>query len=320
MAHQIAVTVCAQLRTGSDSIIAGSGDDLGGSDSAVHQFRWAGLPSVHFARLVKLDETIDLDGNSIAASLIYMADVDVSIGRHLRDLVAQSRAAVDEVFGRCVGYPVQPTDEARLAWLTAHHVRPAAYYVHRVGRTARQIDDEANLRSDLERAADADPAANRDRSASRGLCAPPQRGAGSIGQRLGQATSSKHRYSLSCHRDAAHARRARGPDPRRADPDTGCRDRNTRDQSQGAHRPAGIRAGGLRPPRGGARRTKISGPRIRSTAVGLVKAGLVRKVVHAGGPDRARLCEPTCVQPRQSGRRKEYPLRQMGATGPTAGG
>ncbi len=70
--------------------------------------------------------------------------------------------AVDEVFGQCVGYPVQPTDETRLAWLTAHHIRPAAYYVHRVGRTARQIYDEANLRSELERAADAEQAAALD--------------------------------------------------------------------------------------------------------------------------------------------------------------
>src|SRR6195952_2676116 len=94
-----------------------------------------------------------------------MADVDVSIRRHLRDLVAQSRGAVDELFGQCVGYPVQPTDETRLAWLRDHQIRPAAYYVHRVGRTARQIYDEANLRSDLERAADADQAAGLDDSA-----------------------------------------------------------------------------------------------------------------------------------------------------------
>jgi hypothetical protein len=165
MAHQIAVTVCAQVRTDSNSIIAEPSGDFGSGNGVGIRFRWAGLPSVHFARLVQLDETTDLDGNVIAASLVYMADVDVSIRRHLRDLIAQSRGAVDEVFGRCVGYPVQPTDETRLAWLTAHHVRPAAYYVHRVGRTARQIYDEANLRYDLERAADAEQGEDLDSSA-----------------------------------------------------------------------------------------------------------------------------------------------------------
>ena len=142
MPHQIAITLSAQLRTDSDSPLrVVSGPFHGGSNSD-DQLRWAGLPSVHFARLLRLDESIDLQGNVIPASLIYMADVDVPVRRHLRDLVAQSRAGVDEVFGQCVGYPAEPTDDARLVWLAAHQIRAAAYYVR---REVKDIENEAEL-------------------------------------------------------------------------------------------------------------------------------------------------------------------------------
>src|SRR3954468_22315741 len=104
MAHQIAITLSAQLRTDGDSTIFPAVPLFHGDSNSYGQLRWAGLPSVHFARLLRLEQSTDLDGNVIPASLIYMADVDVPVRRHLRDLVAQSRGGVDAVFGQCVGY------------------------------------------------------------------------------------------------------------------------------------------------------------------------------------------------------------------------
>ncbi|HEY6747726.1 MAG TPA: hypothetical protein VI357_18670, partial [Mycobacteriales bacterium] len=109
---------------------------------------FAALKDVHFARLFVLEETEDLAGEVIPASLVYMADVDGSVDRHLRGLVSRAGAGLDDLFGHCAGWPVQPTDRERLDWLRRHCLRPAAYYVHRVGRTVTQVRDEARLRTE----------------------------------------------------------------------------------------------------------------------------------------------------------------------------
>ena len=108
------------------------------------------LPDVHFARLFALEETTDLDGEVIPASLVYMADVDGPVDRHLRGLVSRAGAGLDEVFGYCAGWPASATDRDRLDWLRRHCLRPAAYYVHRVGRTVGRIQGEAGLRAEVE--------------------------------------------------------------------------------------------------------------------------------------------------------------------------
>jgi hypothetical protein len=111
--------------------------------------RLAQLPGVHFARLFVLEAMTLQTGEPVPASLVYMADVDGSVDRHLRELVHRAPGGVDAVFGHCVGYPTAPTVLERLTWLRSHALRPAAYYVHTAGRTLTQIKDEALLYSTL---------------------------------------------------------------------------------------------------------------------------------------------------------------------------
>lgn len=108
------------------------------------------LGHLHFARMFILDAVTLQSGREIPASLVYMADVDGTAGQHLADLVAQAPAGVDEVFGHCEGYPQLPEDSHRLTWLRSHTLAPAAYYVHTAGRTLAQIQDEARLYSTLQ--------------------------------------------------------------------------------------------------------------------------------------------------------------------------
>ncbi|MFL6127922.1 MAG: hypothetical protein ACJ73E_02520 [Mycobacteriales bacterium] len=122
---------------------------------------FAALPEVHFARLFVLDDATDVDGEVIPASLVYMADVDGSVDRHLRGLVLRAGAGLDDLFGYCVGWPAFATDRDRLDWLRGHCLRPAAYYVHRVGRTVTQIRDEARLRTEVETLLDRPQAAGQ---------------------------------------------------------------------------------------------------------------------------------------------------------------
>jgi hypothetical protein len=105
------------------------------------------LEGVHFARFVLVDEAEDLRGEMLPAQLVYLSDLDVSREHHLGDLVGLD--GLHRLFGHCNGYPEER--EARLDWLRKHRVREAAFYVNTIGRTRRQILEEADLRERLER-------------------------------------------------------------------------------------------------------------------------------------------------------------------------
>lgn len=145
MSNQVAVTVRASiLSSGRDRVrelldtIREKGHDGG-------PFPFARMDEVHFARLFLLEEAIDLDGEVIPASLVYMADVDGAARPHLESLCRVSRDGVDELFGHCTGYPSTRTHVARVEWMEQHLLDSSAYYVHDVGRTVRQVHEEARF-------------------------------------------------------------------------------------------------------------------------------------------------------------------------------
>jgi hypothetical protein len=150
VARQAAVTVRATVNDGQLEAVRKLLADLRRHGPQDDRMPFAALPDVHFARLFVLEEATDVDGEVIPASLVYMADVDGTVDRHLRGLVSRAGAGLDEVFGYCAGWPASATDRDRLDWLRRHCLRPAAYYVHRVGRTVRRIQDEARLRTEVE--------------------------------------------------------------------------------------------------------------------------------------------------------------------------
>lgn len=150
MAHQEPVTVRAAIRDGQVPAVRKLLAELRRHGPTDDRMPFAALKDVHFARLFVLEETEGLAGEVIPASLVYMADVDGSVDRHLRGLVSRAGAGLDDLFGHCAGWPLQPTDRERLDWLRRHCLRPAAYYVHRVGRTVTQVRDEARLRTEVE--------------------------------------------------------------------------------------------------------------------------------------------------------------------------
>ena len=108
------------------------------------------LADVHFARLFMLEESTDLDGDVLPACLFYMADVDAPVYRHLRELANAFGPGADVLFGHCDGYPSDPSPGTRLAWLLERTVGPSAIYVHRIGRTVEQVHDEHRLREAVE--------------------------------------------------------------------------------------------------------------------------------------------------------------------------
>ena len=146
--HQEALSVVAPIKAGE---VAGVKSILG--TIAEHPDDWTVLPfarlaNLHFARLVVLDESFDFEGNRLPAQLVLLTDIDAPIEAHLRELARLAAAGLDELFGRCEGYPDdgQRTPATREVFLRQHNVRSKAFYVNRQGRTVNQIRQEEELR------------------------------------------------------------------------------------------------------------------------------------------------------------------------------
>jgi hypothetical protein len=166
VAHQVALTVAAEVRPEQEdalrALLASMGDGVA-NDLVVDFGVFTGL---HFARFVLVEGTQDLRGEALPAWLVYMADLDIAKERHLAELVDSFPEGVDSLFRACSGYPGSPEKESRLAYLEAHVVAEQAYYVNTVGRTARQIRQEARLRDRVEEYLDANAEQLRDLDAT----------------------------------------------------------------------------------------------------------------------------------------------------------
>jgi hypothetical protein len=106
--------------------------------------------TLHYARFVILDDQTLGDfkeaGERIPhypVTLAFLGDCDEPGDLLLAKLAERAGAGLREVFSHCADF--SPNDDL-LAWMKRHSQRPAAAYVNYVGRTVRQIHQEAALR------------------------------------------------------------------------------------------------------------------------------------------------------------------------------
>jgi hypothetical protein len=165
MAHQVALTIIATVKEGQldqlGQVLATIGRDSAGNAL----LPLARLSGVHFARLLLLDAATDLRGAPIGPQLVFMSDVDAPLGRHLGELVDVLGDGIDAIYRHCEGYPCGPaiTRAQRLRYLRTHMVRADTVYVNTIGRTVRQIHQEAQLREAIGELLDRNRQAWRDR-------------------------------------------------------------------------------------------------------------------------------------------------------------
>jgi len=149
--RQLPVTIVARVRPRQLAplrrLLERMGEDAAGND----KLPFGRLRTAHYARLVLLEATRDLNGKPIPAQLVYVSDIDEPLSEHLDDLL-ELAPGLDRVFGCCEGYPVrrEVTREARVRWLERHMIDTQAFYVNTVGRTVPQIRREALLHSEIE--------------------------------------------------------------------------------------------------------------------------------------------------------------------------
>ncbi len=111
------------------------------------------LDRLHFARLVILDdktrsdiEVYGLPPADFGLSLAFLADFDGPAGEFLADMVRLSGDGLRRIFAHCEGFH---PDTDLLRWMRDRDHSPAGAYVNWLGRTARQIREEAALRDAL---------------------------------------------------------------------------------------------------------------------------------------------------------------------------
>jgi hypothetical protein len=149
MPHQVAVTVRAPVPPGAVEPLKAVLRELADETRRPKFLPFEDM-AVHFARFVVLDEVTDLDGSTIAPSVLFMADVDSPAGRFLAELVDLAAEGIDAVFSHCDGYPTMPTAGERLAFVRQHMIRASTNYVNTVGLSIAQIRGEAKLRDAIE--------------------------------------------------------------------------------------------------------------------------------------------------------------------------
>lgn len=110
---------------------------------------FAAIERLHFARLVLLDDELQVDLDMLGVPrprlptvLSFMGDCDGPADEVLAELVQRAGEGLRSIFAHCEGF-VADTD--LLAWMQAHDRPIAASYVNWVGRTVRQIKEESAL-------------------------------------------------------------------------------------------------------------------------------------------------------------------------------
>jgi hypothetical protein len=151
MPHQLGFTIQARVAHDQVPRLRTWLADVARKGLAEAPFDFARMRGLHFAKLYLLEETTDLDGQPIPASLIFMSEVDAPLRRHLAELVRIAGDGIDQAFGHCAGYPGAGAGRrARIAWLRRHLIPASAVYVNTVGRGLEQIRQEAKLREAIE--------------------------------------------------------------------------------------------------------------------------------------------------------------------------
>ena len=125
MPHQIGVTIRAPVAAERVTELRQWLAEAGKKGLGEAPFGFADCRGLHFARFYLLEETADLAGRPIPASLVFMSEVDAPLRRHLADLADVAKEGIDQAFQHCPGYP-GPVGRRRrrIAWLRRHRAKP----------------------------------------------------------------------------------------------------------------------------------------------------------------------------------------------------
>ncbi len=134
-------------------VLAGMNQESALADPANPLIPFGDFDRLHTARLVVIEshtlEEIREFGVSPRPwrpSLALIGDIDGDIESFLDELVDRAHSGLSQIFSYCKGFPSGGDIKS---WMKAHNVSPAVNYINYVGRTVRQIREEAALHESL---------------------------------------------------------------------------------------------------------------------------------------------------------------------------
>jgi hypothetical protein len=149
------LAVIVPIKRGSEGDLRDYLDAIGDEIPSRTEIDFRALTTVHYLRWTIVDARTGAAGKPIGhASLVLSTNFDPPRRRHLDELIRVAGRALDEIYGRCEGYPGRSDTAALRKYFERHRARSAAFYVGHPWRTVQQIRDEKALRDSLERAAD----------------------------------------------------------------------------------------------------------------------------------------------------------------------
>jgi hypothetical protein len=126
---------------------------------------FAALTRLHFASFVIVDNK-----DEYGPYLIFENNFDGELNGFLNELLQHAGEGLHEIYARCLDYPGGTFDRARLAnFLKTRVVRPSAYHIGNVGRSAERIRQERSLRMRIEDFLDGIVAAGKGKDAPASL-------------------------------------------------------------------------------------------------------------------------------------------------------
>src|SRR5919199_3284673 len=148
--RQSAVTVVAAVKPEALPALRGLLQGMSGDVRANDVLPFGRLDDTHYARLFVLGSAKTTDGKELPAYLVFMSDVDGRSEEHLAQVVDVGGSGIDRLYSHCADYQAPASGRrSRLAYLLSHRAK-SFKYVNTVGRTVRQIRQEAELREAIE--------------------------------------------------------------------------------------------------------------------------------------------------------------------------
>lgn len=81
-------------------------------------------------------------------TLAFLGDFDGDRDTFFTELVEHAESGLKKIFSFCVGFPDANSNTLR-QWLQTHNIEPKANYINWIGRTVRQVHEEAALHKSL---------------------------------------------------------------------------------------------------------------------------------------------------------------------------
>ena len=155
-----ALSIIADIKPGMKQTLAEVLDKIeAGKNDLESIIPFRKMTSIHFARLLILNERADTSGNPIPAALAFTTNFDLPLDKHLQQLVEFGGPGLWHIFSLCTNFPYINYNPIKLQqYLQQHNKKAETFYVGVGNRSVLQISNEKLLRDEIEKFVDSNQA------------------------------------------------------------------------------------------------------------------------------------------------------------------